>query len=309
MHSSVRRSVTLIATIAVIAAAAAIFPLLPLVSTPTGEALSTFGSLGSYLSGTLGAIASLATLAVALYATLLIPSAIEDQKNKQERLRQTVELSHKLFDPTFYVKVSAPAWEIAVKWLYWRCPEGDDYRRQVCGGMFLYAYPEFSSPTEANSAQYQNLLRFGHHFLPYDHMPANQPDGSAVIAEMSEHQVLTVWLQFWIHLWALLKAGLADEALAARLFAEWYKSWLRFMLELRFVAQQLGAAQTTDGLLRPGPEPDFRRFKQLEELEQILYQNSEEYLQAVSEAQERANEITHLVLELHNMAKRKATDA
>jgi hypothetical protein len=268
-----------------------------------------WAEFGSYLSGTLGIAVSAATLVVAIYASLVFPKVFESQRAAAERKRQTIELSHKLFDKDFYTYVSAPAWEIAVKWLYWTGVEGDEYRRQVCGGMFLYSYPEFSKPSEANSAPYQNLIRFRHHFLPYDAKLADEDVRSDVITQLSEHQVLTVWIQFWIHLHALIKAELVDLELCQSLFREWYGSWLKFMIQFRTTGQMLANASVPDGTLLPGTEPNYLRLHQLSELEDLLFAGDQEYAGIKQEASAKAKELAMAVIKCHNNAHRERTEA
>ena len=152
-----------------------------------------WGEFGSYVGGMLGVALTAATLAIAVYATAHLPQQLEAQKAGADRARTTVEMSRMLYDRGFYIHISAPAWEIAVKWLYWKGPEADEYRRRVCGGRFLYAYPVFHTADEANSHPYQNLIRFDSHFLPYDRME-EQSKGmyGGTIEQLSEHQVLGI---------------------------------------------------------------------------------------------------------------------
>jgi len=274
-----------------------------------GTELSTeharWGEFGSYLSGVLGVALTAATLAIAVYATAHLPEYLDAQKAAADRVKTTVEMSRTLYDRGFYVSISAPAWEIAVKWLYWEGIEADEYRRRVCGGMFLYAYPNFSSPQEANDHPYQNLIRFGSHFLPYGHSregSAVSPRYDGIVDQLSEHQVLVIWLQFWCNLYALLKAGLADEALVRTLFRDWYGSWLKFMLELRYVGGYLASVSGTDGSLRLGAAPQFDRLPQIEGLEKVLYQSSSDYVKLSNVARDRAKEIADRTIELHNAA-------
>ena len=269
-----------------------------------------WAEFGSYLSGTIGVTVTVATLVVAIYASLVFPRIFEEQRAIAERKRQTIELSHKLFDKEFYTFISAPAWELAVKWLYWSGEKGDEYRRQVCGGFFLYSYPEFQEPTEANEAQYQSLIRFHHHFLPYDANPKDYTNKSDLINQLSEHQVLTIWLQFWIHLHALLQAELVDEDLCRTLFREWYGSWLKFMIQFRVTGQLLSGAQLPDGTLRPGAYPNFTRLRQLAELERVLFRDDPKHREIEREATETAGKIAERVISIHNASvNRNGTDA
>lgn len=269
-----------------------------------------WAEFGSYVTGTIGVAVTAATLVVAIFASLVFPRLFEDQRTRAERKRQTIELSHKLFDKDFYIYISAPAWELAVKWLYWTGEQGHEYRRQVCGGMFLYSYPTFKTPNEANKAQYQNMIRFRHHFLPYDAAPngyVQQPD---LITQLSEHQVLGIWLQFWTHLHILLQAELVDEDLCRTLFREWYGSWLKFMIQFRMTGQLLAGARLPDGTLRPGADPNFTRLHQLAELEKVLFRDDPLYREVESEATTAAKEIAERVIACHNASVDKtSTDA
>jgi hypothetical protein len=130
-----------------------------------------------------------------------------------------------------------------------------------------------------------------------------------VITQLSEHQVLTVWIQFWIHLHALIKAELVDLQLCQSLFREWYGSWLKFMIQFRVTGQILANASVPDGTLRPGAEPNYLRLHQLAELEDLLFAEDPEYPGTKREASAKAKELAMAVVTCHNQAHQARTDA
>lgn len=301
-----------------------------------------WGEFGSYVSGVLGFALTTGTLVIAVYATVYLPQQLEkqrataelkldeqkkaadkklenqkaaaelkleEQKKAAERTRATVEISRILYDRSFYININAPAWEIAVKWLYWEGPEGNEYRYKVCGGMFLYdTYSNFHTAEEANAHPHQNLIRFGSHFLPYDHMKENDVAKSmyiGIIDQLSEHQVLAIWVQFWCNLDVLLEEELVDRSLVRKLFKDWYSSWLQFMLQLRSVGDILAKTRNIDGRSSLGGDPQFECFSQIEAIEKVLYESSQEYKDHDKDAKTRADEIAIKTLELHNAATQR----
>ena len=119
-------------------------------------------------------------------------------------------------------------------------------------------------------------------------MPYGYTERATTISELSEHQVLNIWIQFWCRLQALLEEELVDEHLVRRLFADLYRAWLNFMLELRFVGEEL--------------EKEISWFSQIEEIEKVLFQNDRKYNDAVARAKERAVVIVGKTRELHKKA-------
>jgi len=255
----------------------------PITDNPT-----RWSEFGGYFGPMLAAIlsfASLVVLVVAAYASSLLPKAFEEKRLRADRIKTTLDISRILYDREFYLYVSAPTWGIAVKWLYWNGQDGDEYRRVVSGTKFLYEETsrKFKLPVEVNSRPYQNLIRFEPHTMPYGYT-----EPATTISELSEHQVLNIWIQFWCRLQALLEEELVDEHLVRRLFADLYRAWLNFMLELRFVGEEL--------------EKEISWFSQIEEIEKVLFQNDRKYNDAVARAKERAVVIVGKTRELHKKA-------
>jgi len=201
-----------------------------------------WSEFGSYLGATLGIAISLSTLLLGICATLYLPDFFESRKAHAERVRATLKFSQQLFGRQFTLELAAPAWEIAVKWLLWQGPEGDEYRRCVAASKFLYEHKPFSTSEEANAHPYQNLIRFSNHMLPLNHASATDQsshNSTCVITELSEYQVLMLWIQFWCGLEVLFTNNLIDRALAQGLFKNTYRWWLEFMLQFRLTGQAL----------------------------------------------------------------------
>lgn len=267
---------------------------LPVIS----DAPEHWGQFGDYVGNMVGLVLTAATLVIALIATIYLPRRLDDQRARAERTKLTVELAQKMYNSEFMVQVTAPAWEAAVKWLYWEGADGDEYRYQVCQGFFLYEYPHFGSPEDANRAQGQNVIRFHPHFYPYDR--AAQGASANIIEHLSEHQALGIWLQFWCSLQTLIANDLVDAELARKLFTEWYRSWLRFMLELRLTGDELRKNKLPrEGCDRPGgTEPKPTHYDQVEALEKLLFAGEvDDYSTVAKKAQTRANEIARKILD------------
>lgn len=259
-----------------------------------------WAELATYFGLMLALVLSFATLVVVVvtaFTSSKLPVKFEESRLQADRIKTTVDISTILFDREFYIYVSAPAWEIVVKWLYWEGPDGDEYRRTVCGTKFLYkdAYEKFKLPEEVNRQPYQNLIRFERHNMPYGYK-----EGTTAISELSEHQVLYIWTQFWCRLQALLEEKLVDRSLVRSLFADWYESWLEFMLQLRFVGKELTKGEAVGW------------FSQIEEIEKVLFEDDpkrkEKYQEAVRNAREKAAIIVKKTKELHDSRSGRVSD-
>lgn len=257
---------------------------------PIADDPTRWMEFGSYFGPMLAGISSFATLLVLVVTALassLLPVAFEESRSAADRIKATIDISRILYDREYYIYVSTPTWEIAVKWLYWEGPDGDEYRRAVSGTKFLHegSYEAFTFPEDVNRQPYQNLIRFEPHTMPYGY-----GGRTTAISELSEHEALNLWIQFWCRLQALLAHRLVDETLARTLFADWYRVWLGFMLQLRFVGQTI--EETIKG------EAKISWFSQIAEIEKVLFRNDANYEQAVTHAKARAADIVKKTMEL-----------
>lgn len=261
-----------------------------LASTP-----SDFSDFASYFGPMLSVSISIATLVAAIYATVQLPRFLEATKRDAGRTRATLDLQKYLYSRDFFLNVVSPSWEIAVKWTNWRGPKGDAYRRDVCGGYFLYEDRDFTESADLLNQPYQNPIRFHGHHLPFGYDPQSSEGGGAIIKELSEHQVLNLWIHFWTNLEVLVSSGILDVYLVAKLFGEMYSYWLPFMQQFRFTGEELQNLQHTN--LR-----ELTILEDLTRLETRLF-SVNELNDVTAVNKQKTKNIAERTLDLHNASR------
>lgn len=166
------------------------------------------------------------TVAAAVWIATTVNDKIEERRKADERARELIRLSERMFDTEFYTKITAPMWEIVYKWLNWEGEAGDRYRAEVLSGELDISGRKFTAPENARG-EIGNLIRFHPHYLPYDHGTESNP--ACTIHELSEHMVITTWIRFWVHLDLLVHEWkILSEEDAQKAFAGWYMCWAKF---------------------------------------------------------------------------------
>lgn len=240
----------------------------------TGDSAEPWGQFGDYVGGLLNPIFALVNAAAVVFIGFTVhrmESARQDEaKQRQdqdnaerrafERRSNTVHLIDKFQNLQFYKEVSAPVWEIFVKWRHWKGKEGNQYRFSVVSGQIHFQQLNFESP-HARQNFGHNFVRFTDHFHPADYVPPKlrgnrQPE--YVQSVLSEHQALTCWLEFWGNVSTMVEAELIDVVLLRRSLSDWYTYWLELVVELRYIVealneQKLNTSSLPDSIIEPVP--------------------------------------------------------
>lgn len=180
-------------------------------------------------------VVAFATLAAAVVIGVSVNAKLETRRRKDEDDRQTaarrverhrelIRLSEMMVDTNFYVKVTYPAWEVALKWLGWQEERGDKYRAQVVAGELKARWDVY-----LDDPDFFNFLRTHPHNQPYDVAMTGHP--ACAIAELPESLAFATWVRFWRHIMFLLDEGILDRGGVRKLFREWYLWWAPFMAE------------------------------------------------------------------------------
>ncbi|WP_341645369.1 hypothetical protein [Thauera sp. SDU_THAU2] len=178
----------------------------------------------SFVAPLLQVLAMALTAVIAIWIGKNVQLSIEKNRRKDElsrevnrketdATRELVRLSEQMFDMQFYIKITAPMWEVAYKWMYWEGHGGDEYRAQVLCGDLSIEKGFFSDPVEA-VGPVGNVIRFIPHYLPYDQVGVKH--NASQINELSEHMVLMTWKRFWVHLNFLIEEKIINEEAAKR---------------------------------------------------------------------------------------------
>jgi hypothetical protein len=242
--------------------------------------ISAFGSA-------LGAIAAFFSIWVAWRVAQLsssIATTLDAARKEADKRANAVRMSEKILSIEFYRDISAVVWEVYVKWMHWKGDNATAYKANVVSGFISYTnkYDNFSPGADQSN---HNLIRFHNHFHP----PTGDsldPLKGFIQERLSEHQALTLWLEFWGNLHTMLVLDLIDGLAARQLLADWYEYFLPLMIELREVIRAL------EQLRYPGePEPNW--LKETELLEQFFYSDSKgkKYRASLEDAKERAKQI------------------
>lgn len=264
----------------------------------------------NYIGPLVSLLSFLGTLAAGVYATMFLPQKFEQSRRGSERVKAAVALSQVLYGRDFYLYITVPAWEIAVKWRCWQGAAGDNYRLEVIGGLLLYKLIPFSNAAEANQRRYGNIIRFTHHFDPYDKVRSSgaTENSQSVIRELSEHQALNSWLNFWCNLESLVKNDDVDQDVLTDLFVNWYWAWLDFMLDLRFTIIALIRRKESEKNATEVAFAAKRWVEQLCRLEARLFVHyGEHYQERLRKAQEDAEPRAAKLWQMHNDGSDKTT--
>lgn len=185
---------------------------------------SIWGAFGDFFGAVIQAIIAILTIFAAVFLATF-------HQFKGQTVRESVKLSELMYDREFYIHIVAPSWEIATKWLNWEGEGGNAYRRSVLAGDVINIQPtmKFENKDRANARLFKNPLDFR------DHYAMNPRD--VAFSNLSEHMVLTIWIQFWNHVYYLKKHELAEDHTLADLLGPWYRNWHPFMCELRLVSE------------------------------------------------------------------------
>lgn len=256
--------------------------------------MARWGQIGDFVGAISQTLVAIAAISAAVFFTSLYQA-------QSAAVREAVKLSEMMYDRAFYVAIVAPSWEICFKWLYWEGEEGKAYRRAVLSGDFISFRSEykFTRMEDANNGHFGNLIRFPHHFSPYD-LPAKgktKASSGQLVHELSEHQVLVTWLQFWKHVHFLIEEGMVERDAVKTLLKDWYQNWHPFMHQLRRVAEMIVDATESDP---PTISKDHARHRRI--IDAIAGLEDEFELAPREGDEQRADEIFADVLEHYRKA-------
>jgi hypothetical protein len=214
-----------------------------------------WGEFGDYIGGILNPLFALINAAAVIYVGFTI-NRLESEREKEaarrqqldererkaaERRKNTVQLIDRFQNLQFYKEVSAPVWEIFVKWRHWKGPDGTQYRFSVVTGFVHYQQLDFQSEAERSPFGH-NFVRFVDHYHPADYVPPklrSRREPAYIQSVLSEHQALTCWLEYWGNVHTMIDAELVDEEILRRALSDWYGYWLELVAELRFIVETL----------------------------------------------------------------------
>jgi len=170
------------------------------------------------------AIATIIITIVVARVKVNLAKDIEQSRVRSDARQHVFRVSRELMSVHYYTQVTAPVWEVYIKWKYWTGADGDQYRVSVVTGFLDYheKYHDFRSADQLDRSGH-NIIRFGDHYHPSDYIQST----------LSEHQALTKWLEDWGHVGAMIQCGSMDKELARRIFKDWYQYWVGLMIELR----------------------------------------------------------------------------
>jgi len=165
------------------------------------------------------------TLAVsAIIATILI-YRFQLNKSKKER---TLEFSKQHQNLEFYIQVLSPVWKMYLKWKYLPEEERNKYRRVVAMGWVGFEsqkpeqilknwIPDFQLNSDYSKEHYIEKLN---------------------INSQTEHETLTIYLEFWSDFWLSVEQKLIQKKLCLVL-ARQYNYYQEFFAELRQYIKKL----------------------------------------------------------------------
>lgn len=219
-----------------------------LIGSETAERL---GVLADYFTALSNPLLNLANIAVFFYITLKVhdlgesrEKEREERRGEQERLllgreqrANAIGLIDRFQSVDHYRNVSLPVWEIAVKWHHWQGEDGARYRADVVYGFGVGRLESFVDPMDCWRVN-RELVRFGGHFdfkryFLYDSMTVFA--GECVQSDLTEHQSLTIWMEYWGALCLMIEAKYVDSEMVGDVLADWYFYWVDFMIEFREV--------------------------------------------------------------------------
>lgn len=150
----------------------------------------------------------------------LITFIYNSLQNKKKRERATIALYEKYHSIEFYSKIRAPLWKIQLKWFN-DTPRYKYYRRVVVEGWvgyYAHSYLDIS-PERSPRSLYEKC------YIEH-HVTVSERTG------LTEHQALTIGLEFWATLHVLKNRKLIDEKIID-LFKSQYKYNLPFIRNFR----------------------------------------------------------------------------
>ena len=150
----------------------------------------------------------------------LITFIYNSLQNKKKRERATIALYEKYHSIEFYSKIRVPLWKIQLKWFN-DTPRYKYYRRVVVEGWvgyYAHSYLDIS-PERSPRSLYEKC------YIEH-HVAVSERTG------LTEHQALTIGLEFWATLNILKNRGLIDETIID-IFKSKYKYDLRFVANFR----------------------------------------------------------------------------
>ena len=150
----------------------------------------------------------------------LITFIYNSLQNKKKRERATIALYEKYHSIEFYSKIRVPLWKIQLKWFN-DTPRYKYYRRVVVEGWvgyYAHSYLDIS-PERSPRSLYEKC------YIEH-HVAVSERTG------LTEHQALTIGLEFWATLNILKNRRLIDETIID-IFKSKYKYDLKFIANFR----------------------------------------------------------------------------
>ena len=152
-------------------------------------------------------------------------------QTKKKQKRATIALYEKYHSIEFYSKIRVSLWEIRLKWF--SCtPHYKHYRRVVVEGWVGYCDHSYLSipPMQKPRNAYEKC------YIEH-HVAVSEKTG------LTEHQALTIGLEFWVTLNILRKQKLINKI---DIFKSKYKYNLRFIRDFRHAVINAAQSRNTD---------------------------------------------------------------
>lgn len=187
------------------------------------------------------------------------------RESQHARRRAAIEFSKLITSPDFRIKVSSLAWQVFVKWLYWKGISAISYKRLICWGYLGWEgrYKDFD-PRDKPLHQIEITNKQEH----FKTIPASQNG-------LSEHDALGVWFETWSQLSIMIDKDLADKQAACALLTTQYGYWLPFIVQFSDVLKT--ASQDLEKENISAPLPSWIKDDVFEKLHAIFAEHNEDF--------------------------------
>ncbi|WP_462251968.1 hypothetical protein [Ekhidna sp.] len=174
-------------------------------------------------------------LAVAAVVATILIYKFQTNKSKKER---TLEFSQRHQEINFYIQILSPVWKMYLKWKYLPSPQREEYKRAIALGWIGF---ESQSPNEI-------LRNWIPDFELKDDYYSDHYLSKLNLTSQTEHEALTMYLEFWSDFWLSVQQGLIQRRLCLVL-ARQYQYHRQFFYELRNFIRELKQKEYPDDQL------------------------------------------------------------